>query len=42
MNGWKKSGTGAVCVVKMDPQPPGRILNASDKALHGIRVEMKT
>jgi hypothetical protein len=24
------------------PQPAGRVLNASGKTLHGIRVEMKT
>ena len=28
-------------VVHMAPQPTGRVLNASAKALHGIRVEMK-
>jgi hypothetical protein len=28
-------------VVRMSPQPPGRVLNASDTALHGIRIEMK-
>ena len=28
-------------VVKMAPQPAGRVLNASGKPLHGIRVEMK-
>jgi hypothetical protein len=28
-------------VVDMAPQPPGRVLNASGKPLHGIRVEMK-
>jgi hypothetical protein len=28
-------------VVRMAPQPPGRVLNASGKAIHGIRVEMK-
>jgi hypothetical protein len=29
-------------VVHMAPQPAGRVLNASDLAVHGIRVEMKT
>jgi hypothetical protein len=29
-------------VVNMAPQPLGRVLNASGKAIHGIRVEMKT
>ena len=29
-------------VVHMSPQPAGRVLNASGKTLHGIRVEMKT
>jgi hypothetical protein len=29
-------------VVQMAPQPAGRVLNASGKRLHGIRVEMKT
>ncbi|MCV3206969.1 hypothetical protein OHD62_09975 [Mesorhizobium sp. YC-39] len=28
-------------VVHMAPQPAGRVLNASGKTLHGIRVEMK-
>ena len=28
-------------VVRMAPQPPNRVLNASGKTLHGIRVEMK-
>lgn len=28
-------------VVHMSPQPAGRVLNASGKLLHGIRVEMK-
>jgi hypothetical protein len=28
-------------VVRMAPQPPGRVLNASDRTVHGIRVEMK-
>jgi hypothetical protein len=29
-------------VVHMAPQPAGRVLNASDKTLHGVRIEMKT
>lgn len=28
-------------VVHMAPQPPGRVLNASDRQAHGIRIEMK-
>lgn len=28
-------------VVNLAPQPPGRVLNASTKTAHGIRVEMK-
>ena len=28
-------------VVNMAPQPAGRVLNASDKTAHGIRIEMK-
>ncbi len=28
-------------VVNMAPQPPGRVLNESDLAVHGIRIEMK-
>jgi hypothetical protein len=28
-------------VVYMAPQPAGRVLNASTKTLHGIRIEMK-
>lgn len=28
-------------VVRMAPQPAGRVLNESDVALHGIRIEMK-
>ena len=28
-------------VVHMAPQPAGRVLNASSKTLHGIRIEMK-
>jgi len=28
-------------VVEMAPQPAGRVFNASGKAIHGIRVEMK-
>lgn len=37
----KWDGTGCL-VVEMAPQPLGRVLNASPKAVHGIRVEMKT
>ena len=29
-------------VVNMAPQPAGRVLNASDKIVHGIRIEMKS
>jgi hypothetical protein len=29
-------------VVHMAPQPAGRVLNASGKTVHGIRVEMKS
>jgi hypothetical protein len=28
-------------VVHMAPQPLGRVLNKGDKAVHGIRVEIK-
>lgn len=28
-------------VVNMAPQPAGRVLNASDETVHGIRIEMK-
>lgn len=28
-------------VVHMAPQPVGRVLNASDLTLHGVRIEMK-
>ena len=28
-------------VVNMAPPPPGRVLNESDKTVHGIRIEMK-
>jgi hypothetical protein len=34
-------GTGCL-VVRMAPQPAGRVLNASGKTLHGVRIEMKT
>jgi predicted metal-dependent enzyme (double-stranded beta helix superfamily) len=37
----KWDGKGCL-VVEMAPQPLGRVLNASPKAVHGIRVEMKT
>lgn len=33
-------GTGCL-VVHMAPQPAGRVLNASGKTLHGVRIEMK-
>ena len=36
-----RDGQGCL-VVDMAPQPAGRVLNASGKPLHGIRVEMKT
>jgi hypothetical protein len=39
IRGWDGQGC---LVVQMAPQPAGRVLNASDKAIHGIRVEMKT
>ena len=29
-------------VVDMAPQPAGRVLNASGKPIHGVRVEMKS
>jgi hypothetical protein len=29
-------------IVHMAPQPAGRVLNASDRTLHGVRIEMKT
>ena len=29
-------------VVNMAPQPAGRVLNASDATLHGVRIEMKS
>ena len=28
-------------VVRMAPQPPGRVYNPSDEVIHGVRVEMK-
>jgi predicted RNA-binding protein YlqC (UPF0109 family) len=28
-------------VVNMAPQPLGRVLNASGRTIHGIRIEMK-
>lgn len=34
------TGEGSL-VVRMAPQPAGRVLNESDVVLHGIRVEMK-
>jgi hypothetical protein len=37
----KWDGKGCL-VAEMAPQPLGRVLNASSKTVHGIRVEMKT
>jgi hypothetical protein len=37
----KWDGKGSL-VVDMAPQPLGRVLNASGKTVHGIRIEMKT
>lgn len=34
------NGRGSL-VVNMAPQPAGRVQNASDQTLHGIRIEMK-
>jgi hypothetical protein len=37
-----KAWDGKGCLaVNMAPQPAGRVLNASTKALHGLRLEMK-
>ncbi len=37
-----KHWNGQGCLVaNMAPQPAGRVLNASDATLHGIRIEMK-
>jgi len=36
----KWDGNGCL-VVHMVPQPAGRVLNASGKTIHGIRIEMK-
>ena len=37
-----KEWDGKGCLVaNMAPQPAGRVLNASDQTLHGIRIEMK-
>ena len=38
VQGWNGEGC---LVVNMAPQPAGRVLNASDKIVHGIRIEMK-
>jgi hypothetical protein len=38
IQGWNGKGC---LVVHMAPQPPGRVYNASDKVIHGVRVEMK-
>jgi hypothetical protein len=35
-------GQGCLVVPDMAPQPAGRVVNASGKDLHGIRIEMKT
>ena len=35
---WKGQGC---LVVHMAPKPAGRVLNASGKTIHGIRIEMK-
>jgi hypothetical protein len=37
---WPWDGKGCF-VVHMVPQPAGRVLDASDQTVHGIRVEMK-
>ena len=38
-----KAWDGEGCLIAhMAPQPLGRVLNASAKTIHGIRVEMKT
>ena len=38
IEGWDGKGC---LVVNMAPQPAGRVYNASDMTIHGIRVEMK-
>jgi hypothetical protein len=38
LDAWNGKGC---LVVNMAPQPAGRVLNASGKTLHGIRIEMK-
>jgi hypothetical protein len=38
LNEWDGQGC---LIVHMAPQPAGRVLNASDQALHGVRIEMK-
>jgi hypothetical protein len=38
IQGWNGQGCR---VVHMAPQPAGRVYNASDKVIHGVRVEMK-
>jgi hypothetical protein len=38
LDSWNGKGC---LVVNMAPQPAGRVLNASGKTLHGIRIEMK-
>jgi hypothetical protein len=39
IQGWDGKGC---LVVNMQPQPAGRVFNASTQTIHGIRVEMKT
>ena len=39
LQAWEGKGC---LVVHMAPQPAGRVLNASDRTLHGVRIEMKT
>jgi hypothetical protein len=39
VDGWDGNGC---LVVHMEPQPAGRVLNGSDKTVHGIRIEMKS
>ena len=38
IKGWDGQGC---LVAHMEPQPLGRVLNASEKTVHGIRIEMK-
>lgn len=39
VQGWNGQGC---LVVNMVPQPAGRVLNASDRTVHGVRIEMKS